>query len=205
LHTYAEKWLDAARGNLKASMVYFYSTNLEQHIYPALGPRRVWALRRSDCRELVTVCRGKGLKVGTVRSVVRTLSTILTQAVENELLPANPALRMGKYLRQADEAEPEIEPLRRAEASHLVAIARERFPQWYPFVRCGLRTGMRMGKLLALEWGDLDWRSSSGIGIRRSRSGSARTGCGTRRRGKVSIDSPTRDQTWPRRGQTRSP
>src|SRR4051812_2210130 len=50
LRTYAEKWLDAARGNLKASTVYFYSTHLEQHIYPALGTRRVSALRRPDCR-----------------------------------------------------------------------------------------------------------------------------------------------------------
>ena len=47
--------------------------------------RRVFALRRADCRELVTVCRAKGLKVGTVRGIVRTLSTILSQAVEDEL------------------------------------------------------------------------------------------------------------------------
>ncbi len=78
LKTYAEQWLAAARGNLKASTVYFYATHLEQHIYPVFGPRRVSALRRSDCRELVVVCRGKGFKVGTVRGVVRTLSTILT-------------------------------------------------------------------------------------------------------------------------------
>ena len=99
--------------------------------------------------------------MATVRGVVRTLSTILTQAVEDELLPANPALRMGKYLRQGDEAEPEMDPFTRGEASHLVAVAREKLPEWHPFVLCGLRTGMRMGELLALEWGDIDWRSST--------------------------------------------
>jgi hypothetical protein len=61
---------------------------------PQCTAAQVWAnlLRRADCRELVTRCRAKGLKVRTVRGVVRTLSTILSQAVEDELLPANPAL-----------------------------------------------------------------------------------------------------------------
>src|ERR1019366_5964257 len=64
VQTYAATWLAAAEGNLKASTVHFYTTHLEQHIYPALGPRRVSTLRRQDCRELVTVSRAKGLKVG---------------------------------------------------------------------------------------------------------------------------------------------
>jgi hypothetical protein len=121
--TYATTWLAAAQGNLKGSTLYFYSTHLEQHIYPVLGPRRVVDVRRADCRELVTECRAKGLKVSTVRGVVRTLSTILSQAVEDELLPANPALRMGKYLREADEAESEMDPFTRDEAAHLFRVA----------------------------------------------------------------------------------
>lgn len=38
----------------------------------------------------------------------------------DELLPANPALRLGKYLRVADEPEPDIEPFTRDEARHLL-------------------------------------------------------------------------------------
>ncbi len=68
---------------------------------------------------------------------------------------------MGKYLWQADDAEPEIDPLTRAEASHLVAVARERFPEWHPFVLCGLRTGCGWEELLDDKGGDIDWRSST--------------------------------------------
>src|SRR6266478_9896172 len=88
------------------------------------------SLRRRDCRDLVRTCRAKGLKVSTVRGIARTLSTILTQAVEDELLPANPALRLGRYLRSADDPEPVIDPFTREEAVDIVAIARTRFPEW---------------------------------------------------------------------------
>lgn len=158
LNTYSEDWLKQARQNLKASTVAFYEGHLDQHILPTLGPRLVTTLRRADCRELVATCRAKGLKTTTVRGIARTLSTILTQAVEDELLPANPALRLGKYLRSADEAEPTIEPFTKGETAHVLAVARNRFPEWYPWLLCGLRTGMRAGELLALQWGDFNWR-----------------------------------------------
>lgn len=78
----------------------------------------------------------------------------MTHAVEDELLPANPALRLGRYLRSADDPEPIIDPFTRDEAAHIVAVARQRFPEWHPWLLCGLRTGMRAGELLALQWGD---------------------------------------------------
>jgi hypothetical protein len=105
---YSQTWLEQARLNLKASTVRFYEGHLAQHIVPALGQRAIGDLRRADCRDLVTACRTKGLKATTVRGIARTLSTSLTQAVEDELLPANPALRLGRYLRTADDAEPEL-------------------------------------------------------------------------------------------------
>jgi hypothetical protein len=71
----------------------------------------------------VAACWARGLKVATARGILRALSTVLTQAVEDDLLPANPALRMGKYLRQGDEPTREIQPLTRAEVAHLLAVA----------------------------------------------------------------------------------
>jgi integrase len=82
---------------------------------------------------------------------------LLSQAVEDERLPANPALRMGKYLRRGDVPEQPIQALTGAEVAHLVGIAERHFLRWYPWVLCALRTGLRLGELLALQWGDIDW------------------------------------------------
>jgi len=142
---------------LKASTIRFYSENLTRYVLPSLGRRPIADLARRDCRMFVAELRAKKLKLNTVKGIVPTLSPMLSQAVEDEKLPANPALRMGRYLRRGDEPKTEIQPLTREEAAHLVATAEQHFPRWAPFVLCALRTGLRLGELLALQYGDLDW------------------------------------------------
>jgi integrase len=159
LRVYAESWLKTASGSLKASTVTFYRAHLTAHILPLLGDRPVTSVIRQDCRELVTTCRGKGLSRGSVRGIVRTLSTILSQAVEDDLLEANPALRMGRYLRAGDEPKKTIDPLTRAEAATLLAVSRERYARWFPLLLCALRSGLRQGELLGLRWADVDFAS----------------------------------------------
>ena len=158
LQPYAERWLENATVSLKASTVAFYRGNLTLHVFPALGTRLVSSIRRADCRQVIADCRAKGLALTTVRGIARTLSVVLASAVEDEILPANPALRLGKHLRRGDEPEPEPDPFTREEAEHLVAIAAEYFPEWHPWVITGLRTGLRAGELLGLQWSDADWR-----------------------------------------------
>jgi integrase len=154
---YARGWLVGLTGNLKASTIKFYTDNLQRHVLPTLGPRLIRSVSRSDCREVITTARSKGLKLNTVRGIARTLSTVLSQAVEEEKLPANPALRMGRYLRRGDEAKTPIQVLSREEAALLVATAQTHFPRWHPWVLLALRTGLRLGEQIALQWGDVDW------------------------------------------------
>ncbi|MEN3336618.1 MAG: hypothetical protein V7647_294 [Acidobacteriota bacterium] len=156
VNTYADAWLRSVTATLKASTVRFYTDNLRRHVRPLLGERPITSIARADCRELIAASRAKGLKVNTVRGIARTLSVLLSQAVEDDKLPANPALRLGRYLRRGDEPKLLIQPLTREEAAHLVAVARRDFPRWYPWILLTLRTGLRLGEQIALQWGDID-------------------------------------------------
>ena len=82
---------------------------------------------------------------------------MLSQAVEDEKLAANPALKLGKYLRAGDEVAAAVEPLDTGQATLLINTAERHFGRWYSWLLCALRTGMRLGEQLALKWGDIDW------------------------------------------------
>jgi hypothetical protein len=49
------------------------------------------------------------------------------------------------------------DPFTKDEGEHLIETARKEYPEWHPWILCALRTGLRLGELLALQWGDLDW------------------------------------------------
>lgn len=164
---YVAEWSRTVNGRLKASTIGFYEDNLDHHVLPLLGARPIAEIKRADCISLITTLRSKGLKIRTIRGVVRTLSTVLTQATDEGKLDSNPALNLRNYLKRGDEAETEIDPFDPADAEHFTDTAREHFPKWHPFVLCGLRTGMRLGELLGLEWGDIDWRNRT-IKVRRN-------------------------------------
>ena len=77
---------------------------------------------------------------------------VLSDAVEHEHLDSNPALNVGrKHLRQGDEIPSAPDPFTTEDAHQFAETARVHFPRWYPFLLCGLRTGLRLGELSAIE------------------------------------------------------
>jgi integrase len=50
----------------------------------------------------------------------------------------------------------------------LLEAARQHTPREYPLLLCALRTGMRLGELLGLQWGDIDFNGRF-IEVRRNR------------------------------------
>ena len=164
---YATAWHRDGEAHRKASTHRFYGFNLKLHINPVLGAKRIAAISRADCRHLVSTCRSQGLKVASINGVQRTLSAVLSQAVDDGLLPANPAFRMGKHLRKGDEPRKVIQPFTREEAQRFLETVSTGWPEYYAFFLCALRTGMRLGELLGLQWADIDFAGRF-IEVRRS-------------------------------------
>ena len=156
---FAMRWLTDGEAGRKASTHRFYGFNLKLHIVPTLGSHPAGSVTRADCRQVLVACRKKGLRVASLQGVQRTLSAVLSQVVEDGILPANPAFRMGRHVREGDEPRREIHPLTREDAHMFLTTIEQHWPEHYGFFLCALRTGMRLGELLALQWGDLDFKN----------------------------------------------
>lgn len=154
---YAAKWLDDyVKTCCKETTHAGYDTALRVHIYPAFETRRLPEIGRADVKGFIFSMHKKGLSESTVHHAVACLSGIFSSAVEDGHVAANPAARMGRFIKRGGPKE-EIDFLTREEAALFLNAVRKHFPAYYPLFLCSLRTGMRIGEVLALEWGDIDF------------------------------------------------
>ncbi len=161
---YAREWLDKET-HLKYSSHKGYESLLKIH----LGPILDWPVdevTRPELKNLISEKLKAGLSANTVRNIKSLISGILSDALENGLIAANPASRLGRMIK-GKEQKADVNPLTREEARDFLGSVAKYSPRYYPFFLCALRTGMRLGELLALEWGDLDFRGGF-IEVRRA-------------------------------------
>ena len=52
-----------------------------------------------------------------------------------------------------------MSPLNAEEVKALLQHAREKVPSLYAILLCAVRTGLRQGELIGLQWSDIDFRS----------------------------------------------
>ena len=90
-----------------------------------------------------------------MQNIIRCLSSLLSHAVEDNLLPVNPALKPGKFLPKISKRRG-LDPLTRQELAQFLAHTKAVAPTLYPLFLCAARTGLRQGELLALQWDDVN-------------------------------------------------
>lgn len=144
------------------------------HILPKLGDLPLDQIRRKHVKSLIAELIGKGLAKNTVRNNGNNLSSLFNTAIEDELITANPAARLGRYYKQAKSTHEEIQPLTDKEvilflkaSSARDAKKRKNAPEYYPLFLTAIHTGLRAGEMKGLKWSDLD-QNGSFLTVRRS-------------------------------------
>ena len=170
LASYAERWLahrdparvQAGRTRLAPSTFAEYRRALLTHVSPRLGERTLASLRTEDVDAFIAELEAEGKAPGTVRNILTPLRKMMGDAVRQGRLLANPAARADLPPVQ-DFAGKEI-PREHANAirAALVDLApvdplRNEPDLFFAcFFDVALGTGLRLGELRALRWGDVD-------------------------------------------------
>ena len=153
LRSVADRWrrVDVAPGR--------YDVNLSR-ILPRLGDRPAAGLRSDDVAELVTDLNAAGLARESIRKTLVTLAMVLDFAgIEPNVARDRVTVKLPRETRE--EIKPPI-------AEHVLAVHHV-VPARYGLPLLVLdATGMRVGELEALTWGDVDeqrgrWRVSKAV------------------------------------------
>src|SRR5262245_299368 len=105
---------------------------------------------------------GRVLSKNTTRIMYALLHLVLGEAVEAELIPANPIAGLARKLRLNDRKAKRQEDIRtkamtRAQRDLFLASATRIRPWWAPMWNAQVLTGLRPGEIYALEEKDIDF------------------------------------------------
>lgn len=160
---YAEKWLLASQGSLAPKTHSNYTQLLNLYILPSLKGQPLGALTWGTIRGILAAKQQAGLSVNSVRLIRAVISTILTDAAEEGLIPINPVLGQRRKRRASQVSGPEVHPFawdqKQSFEQLLDQMEREGLlsPTYAMLFHMYLKTGMRPGEGRALKPGDIDF------------------------------------------------
>lgn len=151
-----------ARPSIRESTAEYYRNYIEKHIIPRIGKTKLRKLTTLDIQKFYNETResgrvqryegmeNTGLSNKTIRGLHAMLRQCLEQAVQERLIPYNPAANCK--LPPKEKKEMEIIPPEKLGAYLKAAEEHGVLPMFY----LELTTGLRRGELLALLWTDLN-------------------------------------------------
>jgi integrase len=151
LTQFASRFVDGhARANRqKPSGIAAKETILRVHLIPALGHKRLDAIRNEDVQRLKHRLQGKSPK--TVNNILAVLSVLLKKAVEWDVIDRAPCV-----IRLLPIPRPSAGFYDFDEYERLIRSAKSLDQNTYLIVLLGGEAGLRCGEMMALEWRDID-------------------------------------------------
>lgn len=153
---YITEWLDAQEqhSQLKPSTLRMYRSYVDKDIAPAFGARLLLRdLRRAHVAGLIKALQDSGRGAVTIKRIHATLSSALTDAVQDGLIAENVAA--GARLPRVEKGKIKVwEP---GDAGRFLDAATDH--RMGALFEVAILSGMRRGELCGLRWSDVDLAS----------------------------------------------
>src|SRR2546425_7014448 len=167
LRGYSEHWLGQHEKGGKRRTYAVNADTLRVHILPFpigagknLGDVRVRDFTRGHGKAFLLAKRDAepAYAAGTLRIVYATLRSFLNGAVEDEVIAANPGLKLGKHLKRPTDPDGEgVGDIKAFEADQLALFlaTAKTISTLYPLYLSGALGGLRLGELCGWQLDDL--------------------------------------------------
>ncbi|MFH0824102.1 MAG: site-specific integrase [Pseudomonadota bacterium] len=152
-------WMDKyARLALKRSTYHTYHHALRGHLIPEFGETPINEITSRKIGDFVVKKFNQDLRSQSIKNLKNCLSSILRYAkTPDGYIETNPARGIMVPIPEDERASRIPDPLSWEDREILEGAFRQYTPRYYPLVLAGFRTGLRIGELIALQWGDIDF------------------------------------------------
>lgn len=130
---------------------------IEKHLKPAFGNMKLVNIKKVHIESFIKYLKDDlSLSNATVNKYLIILGCIFKRQVDCGNLMVNPVDKVKKL----PTIKPTIRALTKEELKHLLNTCKKCFPDFYATVLTAATTGIRQGELLALKWGNVNWKSN---------------------------------------------
>jgi integrase len=153
LHTYTKTWME--HHELRAGTRENYEIHLRLYILKHFGSRvKLTDINRASVRRFYLKLKDDGCGKGTVQKCRTVLSSLLSSAVDDEILRSNPAHgvklpRFDEAPRDDDHEDTSVRVLSDEQIQIVLATVPKSYALLFELLAC---TGLRISEALALEW-----------------------------------------------------
>ncbi len=150
LDYFCDEWLTLNRNRVKESTYVKYQTIIEKHIKPALGGYNLQMITAVTAEQFSDrLLREDGLSAKTVKDIL-----IVLKSVMKYVSKSNPDIRLPE-ISYPREVKKEMRVLSKQEQERFVRYLINDTDKCKFGVLLALLTGMRIGEICALRWGDI--------------------------------------------------
>ena len=155
---FSNHWVkDYIRPTRRPSTHDRYESILRMYVNPVVGNKQIDSIRRADVRNLILNYHKKGMASSSLCLIRDVVSGVFNYAMDEDHVKTNPASGVIRSLQISNNKKNHSEPFNKSEVDRILNTVRTYYPDYYLFFLCAFRTGVRMGELSGLRWGDVDW------------------------------------------------